>query len=141
MLVEGSAKEVALNRRGGDRHDLGKVRLGLEWIAELGASSNGCVTWLLRVATSKWTTLRTACTWLGSPRTATWAGVSVTLPGTSRCPWPYRKAAGDGIQVHGGIGFTWEHDMHLYFKRPKASEVTLGDATYHRELVAQALDL
>ena len=53
----------------------------------------------------------------------------------------YRKVAGDGIQVHGGIGFTWEHDMQLYFKRAKASEVTLGDATYHRELVAQALDL
>jgi alkylation response protein AidB-like acyl-CoA dehydrogenase len=53
----------------------------------------------------------------------------------------YRKVAGDGIQVHGGTGFTWEHDMHLYFKRAKASEVTLGDATYHRELVAQALDL
>jgi alkylation response protein AidB-like acyl-CoA dehydrogenase len=53
----------------------------------------------------------------------------------------YRKVAGDGIQVHGGIGFTWEHDIHLYFKRAKASEVTLGDATYHRELVAQALDL
>jgi alkylation response protein AidB-like acyl-CoA dehydrogenase len=53
----------------------------------------------------------------------------------------YRRAAGGGIQVHGGIGFTWEHDMHLYFKRAKASEVTLGDSTYHRELVAQALDL
>jgi len=53
----------------------------------------------------------------------------------------YRHAAGGGIQVHGGIGFTWEHEMHLYFKRAKASEVTLGDATYHRELVAQALDL
>jgi alkylation response protein AidB-like acyl-CoA dehydrogenase len=53
----------------------------------------------------------------------------------------YRKVTGDGIQVHGGIGFTWEHDMHLYFKRAKASEVTLGDATYHRELVAQSLDL
>jgi len=53
----------------------------------------------------------------------------------------YRRVAGDGIQVHGGIGFTWEHDMHLYFKRAKSSEVTLGDATYHRELVAQALDL
>ena len=53
----------------------------------------------------------------------------------------YRKVSGDGIQVHGGIGFTWEHDMHLYFKRAKSSEVTLGDATYHRELVAQSLDL
>jgi alkylation response protein AidB-like acyl-CoA dehydrogenase len=53
----------------------------------------------------------------------------------------YRRATGNGIQVHGGIGFTWEHDMHLYFKRAKASEVSLGDPTYHRELVAQALDL
>ena len=53
----------------------------------------------------------------------------------------YRHATGSGIQVHGGIGFTWEHDMHLYFKRAKASEVTLGDPTYHRELVAEALDL
>ena len=49
--------------------------------------------------------------------------------------------AQDGVQALGGIGFTWEHDMHLYFKRAKSSEVTLGDATYHRELVAQALDL
>jgi alkylation response protein AidB-like acyl-CoA dehydrogenase len=53
----------------------------------------------------------------------------------------YRHATGSGIQVHGGIGFTWEHDMHLYFKRAKASEVTLGDSTFHRELVAEALDL
>ena len=59
----------------------------------------------------------------------------------SYCSEAYFHAAADNIQIHGGIGFTWEHDMHLYFKRAKASEVTLGDATYHRELVAQALDL
>ncbi|HZV50627.1 MAG TPA: acyl-CoA dehydrogenase [Candidatus Dormibacteraeota bacterium] len=53
----------------------------------------------------------------------------------------YRRATGNGIQVHGGIGFTWEHDLHLYFRRAKAAEVMLGDATYHRELVARALDL
>src|SRR5437870_889184 len=58
------------------------------------------------------------------------------LMGAPHTAWPRLKRA-----VHGGIGFTWEHDMHLYFKRAKASEVTLGDATYHRELVAQALDL
>ena len=53
----------------------------------------------------------------------------------------YSAVSGSGIQVHGGIGFTWEHDSHLHLKRAKASEVTLGDATYHRELVAQSLDL
>ncbi|HEU5320316.1 MAG TPA: acyl-CoA dehydrogenase, partial [Methylomirabilota bacterium] len=53
----------------------------------------------------------------------------------------YRKAAGAGIQLHGGIGFTWEHDLHLYFKRAKSSEFTFGDATYHRERVAQLINL
>jgi alkylation response protein AidB-like acyl-CoA dehydrogenase len=52
-----------------------------------------------------------------------------------------RRVTGDAIQVHGGIGFTWEHDMHLYFKRAKWGEATLGDAVYHRERVAQALEL
>jgi alkylation response protein AidB-like acyl-CoA dehydrogenase len=49
----------------------------------------------------------------------------------------YRMVSGEGIQIHGGIGFTWEHDMHLYFKRAKGSEVTFGDATWNRELVAR----
>ena len=53
----------------------------------------------------------------------------------------YRRVSADGIQVHGGIGFTWDHDMHLYFKRAKSSEFTFGDATYNRELVAQGLNL
>jgi len=50
-----------------------------------------------------------------------------------------RKVAGTGIQLHGGIGMTWEHDLQLYFKRAKASEVALGDATWHRERVAQLM--
>ncbi len=53
------------------------------------------------------------------------------------CSDAYRFVSGEGIQIHGGIGFTWEHDMHLYFKRAKGSEVTFGDATWNRELVAQ----
>ena len=53
----------------------------------------------------------------------------------------FRMVAGEGIQIHGGIGFTWEHDMHLYFKRAKGSEFTFGDATWNRELVAQHIDL
>ncbi len=46
-----------------------------------------------------------------------------------------RKVCGEAIQVHGGIGFTWEYDLHLYFKRAKALEVQYGDADFHRELV------
>jgi alkylation response protein AidB-like acyl-CoA dehydrogenase len=53
----------------------------------------------------------------------------------------YRKVTGAGIQLHGGIGFTWEHDLHLYFKRAKSSEFTFGDATYHREKVAHLINL
>jgi alkylation response protein AidB-like acyl-CoA dehydrogenase len=53
----------------------------------------------------------------------------------------YRRVTADAIQVHGGIGFTWEHDMHLYFKRAKSSEVAFGDAAYNRELVAQLIGL
>jgi alkylation response protein AidB-like acyl-CoA dehydrogenase len=53
------------------------------------------------------------------------------------CSDAYRIVAGEGIQIHGGIGFTWEHDMHIYFKRAKSSEVTFGDATWNREIVAQ----
>jgi alkylation response protein AidB-like acyl-CoA dehydrogenase len=53
----------------------------------------------------------------------------------------FRRAAGTGIQLHGGIGFTWEHDLHLYFKRAKSSEFTFGDGTWHRERVAQLINL
>jgi alkylation response protein AidB-like acyl-CoA dehydrogenase len=53
------------------------------------------------------------------------------------CSEAYLRVAQSGIHVHGGIGFTWEHDMHLYFKRAKANEVLLGDPAYHRDLVAR----
>jgi alkylation response protein AidB-like acyl-CoA dehydrogenase len=51
----------------------------------------------------------------------------------------YKHATFDGIQIHGGIGYTWDHDMHLYLKRAKAGEVTFGDSDYHREKVAQLI--
>ncbi|MBO0834246.1 MAG: acyl-CoA/acyl-ACP dehydrogenase [Actinobacteria bacterium] len=53
----------------------------------------------------------------------------------------YFHVAAENIQLHGGIGFTWEHDAHLYFKRAKASELFLGDATYHREHLATRIGL
>ncbi len=53
----------------------------------------------------------------------------------------YFHCAAENIQIHGGIGFTWEHDAHLFFKRAKSSEIFLGDATYHRELLAQRIGI
>ncbi len=50
-----------------------------------------------------------------------------------------RKVCGEAIQVHGGIGFTWEYDLHLYFKRAKALEPLYGDGDYHRELIVRAV--
>jgi alkylation response protein AidB-like acyl-CoA dehydrogenase len=47
----------------------------------------------------------------------------------------------ENIQIHGGIGFTWEHDAHLFFRRAKSAEIFLGDAAWHRERLAAAIGL
>jgi len=49
-----------------------------------------------------------------------------------------RRTGNLSIQVHGGIGFTWEHDLHLYYKRSKANEFVFGDAGFHQELLGAA---
>jgi alkylation response protein AidB-like acyl-CoA dehydrogenase len=51
----------------------------------------------------------------------------------------YVQTAVHAVQIHGGIGFTWDNDTHLWFKRAKASEVLLGDAHHHREAMMQAM--
>jgi alkylation response protein AidB-like acyl-CoA dehydrogenase len=48
-----------------------------------------------------------------------------------------RDIGNRGIQVHGGMGFTWENDLHLFYRRFKASETSFGDATHHRERIAK----
>jgi len=57
------------------------------------------------------------------------------------CSEAYFHAAAENIQIHGGIGFTWEHPAHLYFKRAKSSELLFGDPTYHREQLAQRIGI
>ncbi|MCU4184264.1 acyl-CoA/acyl-ACP dehydrogenase [Acidiferrimicrobium sp. IK] len=59
----------------------------------------------------------------------------------SYCSEAYFHATAENIQIHGGIGFTWEHPAHLYFKRAKSSELLFGDPTYHRELLAQRIGI
>jgi alkylation response protein AidB-like acyl-CoA dehydrogenase len=52
----------------------------------------------------------------------------------------YMRIAANTIQIHGGIGFTWDHDTHLWFKRAKSSEVLFGDPNHHRELMLQRME-
>lgn len=57
------------------------------------------------------------------------------------CSDTFFHCAAENVQIHGGIGFTWEHPAHMYFKRAKASETLLGDPSYHRERVAERMGL
>jgi alkylation response protein AidB-like acyl-CoA dehydrogenase len=59
----------------------------------------------------------------------------------SYCSEAYFHAAADNIQIHGGMGFTWEHPAHLYFKRAKSSDLLFGDAAHHREVLGDLIDL
>ncbi len=56
------------------------------------------------------------------------------------CGDNYRFMTNTSIQVHGGIGFTWDHDLHFYFKRARSSDTAFGDANFHREVLAKYLD-
>ncbi|MGI9295483.1 MAG: acyl-CoA dehydrogenase family protein, partial [Pseudomonadales bacterium] len=55
------------------------------------------------------------------------------------CSDTYFFNAGAALQMYGGVGFTWEYDVHLYFKRAKSSEVFLGNGALHRERIAEML--
>lgn len=66
---------------------------------------------------------------------------SVASLAKAYCSEAYFHCAAENIQIHGGIGFTWEHPAHLYFKRAKSSELMFGDPSYHRELLAQRIGL
>jgi alkylation response protein AidB-like acyl-CoA dehydrogenase len=57
------------------------------------------------------------------------------------CSDVYFRVAAECIQIHGGVGFTWEHDAHLYFKRAKSSETLFGNAAFHRAVVARQMGL
>jgi alkylation response protein AidB-like acyl-CoA dehydrogenase len=56
------------------------------------------------------------------------------------CAEAFYRVAADTIQIHGGMGFTWEHDAHLYFKRARCSQSMFGDAAFHCERVAQRME-
>ncbi|MDQ1373494.1 MAG: hypothetical protein QOJ09_832, partial [Actinomycetota bacterium] len=55
------------------------------------------------------------------------------------CSDAAKRVMASGLQVHGGIGFTWEHDLHLYLKRSQLDQVSFGDAAFHRDRLAGLL--
>jgi len=57
------------------------------------------------------------------------------------CSDAYAFVTGENIQIHGGIGFTWEHSAHLYFKRARSSKILLGSSDYFRDLLATKFGL
>ena len=96
-----------------------------------------CADMLVRVESA-----RSACYW------AAWAAsvddgelALAAALAKAWCSESFFKNAADNIQIHGGIGFTWEHDAHLYFRRARSSASLFGDAPRHRETVARRIGL
>lgn len=102
-------------------------------IGSFQAVQHQCADMLLYTESSRSATYYAAWTLSHNPAAAPLA-VSVAK---SYCSDAAREVANRGVQVHGGIGFTWEHDLQLYYKRSKAAETLFGDATFHRERIAR----
>ncbi|MGH8333978.1 MAG: acyl-CoA dehydrogenase family protein, partial [Pseudomonas sp.] len=74
----------------------------------------------------------------GDPQVAAELPLAAALA-KAQCSETYFHCASESIQLHGGVGFTWEYDPHLYFKRARASESFLGAPAWHRERIAVAI--
>ncbi len=106
-------------------------------IGSFQAIKHKCADMLLEVESA-----RSAVAWAGAAAAADDGELPVAAClAKAYCSDAYVHAAAETIQIHGGLGFTWEHDAHLYFRRAKSSEILLGDPTYHRELLAQRLGI
>lgn len=106
-------------------------------IGTFQAVQHKCATMLLEVEAAKSTAyyaLRAAH--LLSPEAPVLASAAKSM-----CSEAYRTATGEAIQLFGGIGLTWEHFIHLYFKRACSSAQLFGSPAYHRQLIARSLGL
>ncbi|HEF4761286.1 TPA: acyl-CoA/acyl-ACP dehydrogenase [Pseudomonas putida] len=74
----------------------------------------------------------------GDPQVAAELPLAAALA-KAQCSETYFHCAAESIQLHGGVGFTWEYDPHLYFKRARASESFLGQPAWHRERIAAVI--
>ena len=109
-------------------YSINRVQFG-RTIASLQAIKHKCAELLLEIELAKSAVYRSASL-VGTDPAEQTTSASIAKAMISDT---YMNAASECIQIHGGIGFTWENDTHLWYRRAKASEVFLGDAAYHRE--------
>jgi alkylation response protein AidB-like acyl-CoA dehydrogenase len=101
-------------------------------IGSFQAVKHMCADMLLLLAGSRATTAAAAAAFQSSPDAPVQASIASAHVGGA-----ISKIARDAIQVHGGIGYTWEHDAHLYLRRAKSNELLYGDPSWHRERLCQ----
>jgi alkylation response protein AidB-like acyl-CoA dehydrogenase len=112
-----------------DRHQFGKP------IGSFQAIKHACADMLIDVESARAAAYYAA--WVVSEEGGE-AGTVVPLA-KAHCSDAFFRCAGENIQIHGGIGFTWEHDAHLFFKRAKSSQVMFGSPVEHRLRLAERL--
>jgi len=118
--------------------DYAKVRTQFgQLIGSFQAIKHKCADMLVQVESAKSAAYHAA--WVAATDPAELPAIASLAK--AYCSDAYFFAATENIQVHGGIGFTWEHPAHLYFKRAKSSELLFGDPFYHRELLARRLGI
>ena len=104
-------------------------------IGSFQAIKHKCANMLVRVESARSAAYYAACVAAAGaaqlPRAASLA--------KAYCSDAYFACAGETIRIHGGVGFTWEYDPHLHFKRAQGSEILLGDPAWHRERIAREL--
>ena len=108
-------------------------------IGSFQAIKHKCADLLIQVESAR-TAARYAASVSSDPATDEDLYAAAALAG-AYCSAAFFTVAAENIQIHGGIGFTWEHDSHLYFRRAKASEVMFGTPLEHRAFLARHLGL
>ena len=117
-------------------HAKSRVQFGRP-IGSFQAIQHRCADMMLRVESARSAAYYAACVAAeGGSELARMASLAKVY-----CSDAYFQCAADSLQVHGGVGFTWEYDVHLHLKRAKWTESFLGDPIWHRERVARLIGL
>lgn len=106
-------------------------------IGSFQAIKHKCADMFVEVESAR-ATLQSAVAAVNSDRTDSPSQANIAA---ALCHETFVRCARENIQIHGGIGFTWEHSAHLYFKRAQANRLLFGDGVHHRRSLANALGI